>query len=131
MWLKSALATFGCNRQQNDAPRAISHENLSPFFFVVSPFKAVYIVAFAMELWLITEATGRGNKNTTFVASSSAFPRHEILIVFFYLHLLEQLPSPPYILCVVYFITWIMSVALLVGLALVIKLSWSMFKFHV
>lgn len=48
---------------------------------------AVYICAFAIELWLITEAK-------------------------------DELPSPPYILCLVYFIIWIMSVALLVGLAL-------------
>ena len=34
----------------------------------------------------------------------------------------EPLPSPPYVLSVIYFITWIMSVAFLVGLALVISI---------
>ena len=32
---------------------------------------------------------------------------------------LDELPTPTYILCVLHFITWTVSVALLVGLALV------------
>ena len=78
----------------------------------------MYIVAFAMEVWLITETAGKEEihqkkmKDPAIVDFLFSPP-------FFSISRTDQLPTPSYILCVGYFITWTMSVAFLVGLALV------------
>lgn len=69
-----------------------------------------------MEVWLITEAPGivlMSNKMNERRRHCMLFEMNLFFVI------ADQLPTPSYILCISYFFSWIGSVGLLVGLALV------------
>jgi hypothetical protein len=68
-----------------------------------------------MEVWLITETAGKEEIHQKKMKD----PAIDDFLFSPLFSRTDQLPTPSYILCVGYFITWTMSVAFLVGLALV------------